>query len=130
MALNAKQLEIIAYLTAEASTLKEALDVCNVAKSTYYDWKRKPEFNETLKEFQEAKKQAEIDFIKDSVDKYLERIDRLSDKSANDMVKLQASNKMLEIAGLGVDNEGNNKKDESGYKNFLKDMLKVKKKSG
>jgi hypothetical protein len=129
MALNAKQLELIAYLTAEAKTLQEALTHCNVPKSTYYDWKRKPEFNEVLKEFQDAKKHAEIDFVKDSVDKYLKRIDRLSDKSANDMVKLQASNKMLEIAGLGVQDEGNNKKDESGYKNFLKDMLKVKKKN-
>lgn len=128
MALNAKQLEIIAYLAAEASTLKEALEHCDVAKSTYYDWKRKPEFNEVLKEFQEAKKHAEIDFVKDSVDKYLKRIDLLSDKSTNDMVKLQASNKMLEIAGLGVVDDGNNKKDESGYKNFLKDLLKVKKK--
>jgi transposase len=124
------QLKVIEAVVEGDKTIIEICSMFGVGRTTYYDWRKKEYFMNSLNQMLEEKKNVAIDSLKGKVQEYLETLDDLRRKSKNDMVRYHATNTLLGHAGLIVTNKDEvtfKNKNDSESKNELMELWKQKK---
>lgn len=123
------QYKVLAEIAKGEKNITEICSEFGVGRTTYYDWRKTDLWKVELANMLEVKKQAEIDGVKNSVDIYLKRLEDLSKKSKNDMVRYQATKELLGHAGMVVSHkeEVTVKQEDDEQKNVLLNLLNKKK---
>jgi hypothetical protein len=129
--LNDKQLKAIELLSDGELSVKaiaEHEDV-SVSRTTLYSWMKLDGFTDKLTEMNELRDKLLRDAVKKRVHQYIDRLEKLSDKSKNEMVKLNATKELLSHAGWNSNVQDINIKDDrqQDNKNELMEMWKKKK---
>ena len=102
----------------------------SVSRTTLYSWMKLEEFTDKLTEMNEIRNQLLRDAINKRVHQYIDRLEKLSDKSKNEMVKLNATKELMSHAGWNSNIQDINIKDDrqqENTKNELMEMWKKKK---
>lgn len=124
--LNEKQRAMISELVAGERGVVEICNSLEIPTSTYYWWRNNSdEFIKALDEAIELKVQEAKKEIKMDVKKYIKRLDELSKSSKNDMAKINAVTKLLDLAQLFENKSEITVKSDlnSEEKNHLLDLL-------
>ncbi|AIF45423.1 phBC6A51 family helix-turn-helix protein [Virgibacillus sp. SK37] len=131
--LSEKQLKLIELLISDEHTITEALAKVQVAKTTFYEWRKgqsKPgkEFNKAYEEALEFKVRESRKNIQQDVNSLLNELKKISTSSKNDNARVQAIKQLITYAELDPDFKQqltiNNGEEEN--KNKLLEMLKAK----
>ncbi|WP_286231303.1 phBC6A51 family helix-turn-helix protein [Neobacillus mesonae] len=129
--LSAQQLKAIELLSdAELSVkaISEHPEV-NCSRTTLYSWMKLEEFQEKLTELNELRDKLLKDAVNKRVHLYIDRMEKLSDKSKNEQTKFNATKTLLAYAGWNSEVQDINIKDDrqQDNKNELMEMWRKKK---
>jgi hypothetical protein len=128
--LNDKQFEAIELLSDGELSVKAISEheEVSVSRTTLYSWMKLDEFIEKLTEMNELRDKLLRDAVNKRVHQYIDRLEKLSDKSKNEMVKLNATKELLSHAGWNSNVQDINIKDDrqQDNKNELMEMWKKK----
>jgi hypothetical protein len=124
--LTDKQNAFISEVVAGDKTIVQICEELDVPRSNYYFWKsHSKEFQDAMDEAIELKVREAKKNIKLDVQKYIKRLDELSKSSKNDMAKINAVTKLLDLAQLFENKSEITVKSDlnSEEKNHLLDLL-------
>jgi transposase-like protein len=127
--LSEQQLKAAELILDGELTVKAVASECGVTRPTIYAWMKLEEFKEKLSELDEYRDQLLRKATQSRVDVYLNRLEKLSEKSKNDMVQLNATKELMSHAGWNSNVQDINIKDDrqQDNKNELMEMWKKKK---
>jgi transposase-like protein len=127
--LTEQQLKAAELILDGEMTVKDVATECGVTRPTIYNWMKLEEFKEKLSELDEVRDQLLRKATQSRVDVYLSRLEKLSDKSKNPMVQLNATKELMSHAGWNSNVQELNIKDDrqQDNKNELMEMWKKKK---
>ena len=129
--LSDKQLKAIELLSDGELTVKAiaAHEEVDVSRTTLYSWMKSEEFTDKLSELNELRNQLLKDAVNKRVNRYIDRLESLSEKSKNPMVQLNATKELLSHAGWNSNVQDINIKDDRQQDNTneLMEMWKKKK---
>jgi transposase-like protein len=130
--LSEQQLKAVELLLGGEHTVKAIAKECEVSRTTMYAWMEKEEFKEKLREMSNLQEQFLREAIKGRVNELVDRLEDLSRKSKNEMVKLNATKELLSHGGWNSNVQDINIKDDrqQDNKNELMEMWKKKKAGG
>lgn len=116
--LSESQLKAVDLLLEGEKTVKAIAEECGVSRTTMYAWMKLEAFQEKLTEMDEYRDQFLRKATKSRASVYLERLEELSETSANDMVRLNSTKELLGHAGWNTNvqdvNINDNRKQEEG----------------
>jgi transposase-like protein len=129
--LTEQQLKAVELVLEGEKTVTAIAKECGVSRPTMYSWMNKDEFKEKLSALDDLRDEFLRKAIKSRVEVYKERLEALSEKSPNDMVKLNATKELMSHAGWNSNVQDINIKDDRQQDN-TNDMLDMyrKKKAG
>lgn len=123
--LDERHLKAIEMLVEGTSTITAIAKEVRVSRRTLYDWMAKDDFKAKLHELQTHKDNVLREKVKGNAEENIKALEKLRDSSANDMVKYNAANQLLNYAGWSNNqvHEVTIKQDDNEQKNHLLDLL-------